>query len=79
LSIQRIKSGNNEFEYGVIMLRFNKEARKSDEIKKDNFKPDGVFKLGEIKPTRKMNHSQFTAFLEGIVFKVLTTGKIQKL
>ncbi len=79
LSIQRIKSGNNEFEYGVIMLRSNKEARKSDEIKKDNFKPDGVFKLGENKPTRKMNHSQFTAFVEGIDFKVLTTGKIEKI
>ncbi|MDD3004898.1 type II CRISPR RNA-guided endonuclease Cas9 [Flavobacterium sp.] len=79
LSIQRIKSGNNEFEYGVIMLRYFKEARKSDEIKKDNFKPDGVFKLGENKPTRKMNHSQFTAFVEGIDFKVLPSGKFVKI
>lgn len=79
LSIQRIKTGNNEFEYGVIMLRYFKEARKADEIKKDNFKPDGVFKLGENKPTRKMNHSQFTAFVEGIDFKVTSAGKIEKL
>ena len=79
LSIQRIKSGNNEFEYGVIMLRYFKEARKADIIKKDNFKPDGNFKLGENKPTRKMNHNQFTAFIEGIDFRVLTTGKIEKI
>lgn len=79
LSIQRIKSGNNEFEYGVIMLRFFSEARKADDIKKDNFKPDGVFKLGENKPTRKMNHNQFTAFVEGIDFRVLPTGKFEKI
>lgn len=79
LSIQRIKSGNNEFEYGVLTFRFFKEARKSDEIKKDNFKPDGVFKLGENKPTRKMNHGQFSAFIEGIDFKVLPSGKLEKI
>lgn len=79
LSIQRIKSGNNEFEYGVIMLRYFKEARKVDDIKKDNYKPDGVFRLGENKPTRKMNHSQFSAYVEGIDFKVTSTGKIEKL
>lgn len=79
LSIQRIKSGNNEFEYGVIMLRYFKEARKADNIKKDNFKPDGIFKLGELKPTRKMNHSQFSAFVEGIDFRVLSTGKFEKI
>jgi CRISPR-associated endonuclease Csn1 len=79
LSIQRIKSGNKQYDFGVIMLRYFKEARKSDEIKKDNFKPDGIFKLGENKPTRKMNHNQFTAFVEGIDFKVLSTGKFQKL
>ncbi|MBC7523349.1 MAG: type II CRISPR RNA-guided endonuclease Cas9 [Flavobacterium sp.] len=79
LSIQRIKSGNNEFEYGVIMLRFHKEARKADEIKKDNFKPDGIFKLGENKPTRKMNQNQLTAFVEGIDFKVMPSGKFEKI
>jgi CRISPR-associated endonuclease Csn1 len=79
LSIQRIKVGNKQFDYGVIMLRYFKEARKADDIKKDNFKPDGDFKLGENKPTRKMNHNQFEAFLEGIDFKVLSTGKIEKL
>jgi CRISPR-associated endonuclease Csn1 len=79
LSIQRIKAGNNTFEYGVILLRYNKEARKADEIKNDKFKPDGVFKLGEIKPTRKMNQNQFSALLEDIDFKVLPTGKFVKL
>ena len=34
---------------------------------------------GENKPTRKMNHNQFNAFVEGIDFKVLPSGKIQKL
>ena len=61
------------------MFRYYKEARKADEIKKDKYKPDGVFKLGENKPTRKMNHNQFNAFVEGIDFKVLPSGKIQKL
>ncbi len=79
LSIQRIKSGNNEFQYGVIMLRNHKEARKADDIKKDKFKPDGVFKLNEEKPLRKMNHNQFNAFIEGVDFKVLTTGRIEKI
>ena len=79
LSIQRIKSGGNQFDYGVIMFRYYKEARKADEIKNDKYKPDGVFRLGENKPTRKMNHNQFNAFVEGIDFKVLPSGKIQKL
>ena len=61
------------------MLRYFKEARKSDDIKKDNFKPDGNFKLGENKPTRKMNHNQFNAFVEGVDFEVLPTGKIEKI
>lgn len=80
LSIQRIVRPSGKIdEYGVIMFRYNKEARKSDDIKIDNFKPDGIFKLGENKPTRKMNHNQFTAFVEGIDFKVLPTGKMEKI
>jgi CRISPR-associated endonuclease Csn1 len=80
LSIQRIVSINGKMnEYAVIMLRYFKEARKSDEIKRDNFKPDGDFKLGEIKPTRKMNHNQFNAFIEGIDFKVTPSGKFEKI
>ncbi|MFN4220497.1 MAG: type II CRISPR RNA-guided endonuclease Cas9, partial [bacterium] len=79
LSIQRQVVASKLYEFGIIMLRYFKEARKADEIKKDNFKPDGGFKLGENKPTRKMNHSQFTAFVEGIDFKVLPTGKIEKI
>jgi len=80
LSIQRIPSVSGSVnEYGVITLRYFKEARKSDEIKKDNFKPDGIYKLGEIKPTRKMNHSQFSAFVEGIDFRVLPSGKFEKI
>jgi CRISPR-associated endonuclease Csn1 len=80
LSIQRILRPSGKVdEYGVIMLRFNTEARKADDIKKDNFKPDGDFNLGENKPTRKMNHNQFSAFIEGIDFKVLPTGKFQKI
>ena len=61
------------------MLRYFKEARKADEIKKDNFKPDGDFKLGEEKATRKMSPGQFTAFVEGIDFKVLPSGKFIKI
>ena len=80
LSIQRIVRPSGKVdEYGVIMMRFYKEARKADDIKKDNFKPDGDFKLGEIKPTRKMNHSQFSAFVEGIDFRVLPSGKFEKI
>lgn len=79
LSIQRIKSGGNQFDYGVIMFRYYKEARKADEIKNDKYKPDGVFRLGENKPTRKMNHNQFNAFVEGIDFKVLPSGKFEKI
>ena len=79
LSINRVKSGNNFYEFGVIQLRYFKEARKSDDIKKDNFKPDGDFKLGENKPTRKMSPGQFTAFVEGIDFRVLPSGKFQKI
>ena len=79
LSIQRQVVSGKLYEFGSIMFRHNKEARKADEIKKDNFKPDGAFKLGELKPTRKMNHSQFSAFVEGIDFKVLPSGKFQKI
>lgn len=79
LSINRVKSGSLFFEYGVIMLRYYKESRKSDDIKKDKFKPDGDFKFGENKPLRKMSPGQFNAFIEGIDFKVLATGQFQKL
>lgn len=79
LSINRVKSGNNFYEFGVIQLRYFKEARKSDDIKKDKFKPDGDFKLGENKPTRKMSPGQFTAFVEGIDFNVLPSGKFEKI
>jgi CRISPR-associated endonuclease Csn1 len=80
LSIQRIVRPSGKVdEYGVIMLRFHKEARKADDLKKDNFKPDGDFKLGEIKPTRKMNQNQFNAFVEGIDFKVLPSGRFEKI
>ena len=80
LSIQRIPSVSGSInEYGVITLRYFKEARKSDEIKKDNYKPDGIYKFGEIKPTRKMNHSQFSAFVEEIDFRVLPSGKFIKI
>jgi CRISPR-associated endonuclease Csn1 len=79
LSIQRIVRPTGKVdEYGVIMFRYFKEARKSDDIKKDNFKPDGNFKIGENKPTRKMNHNQFEAFVEGVDFRVLPSGKIEK-
>ena len=80
LSINRIsRSSGKVDEYGVIQLRYFKEARKTDEIKKENFKPDGDFRLGENKPTRKMSPGQFTAFVEGIDFKVLPTGKFEKI
>ena len=79
LSIQRINSSGKQYDFGVIMFRYYKEARKSDDLKNDKYKPDGVFKLKEIKPTRKMNHNQFNAFVEGIDFKVLHSGKIEKL
>lgn len=79
LSIQRQVIAGKLYEFGTISFRYYKEARKADEIKKDNFKPDGIFKLGENKPTRKMNHSQFTAFVEGIDFKVLPSGKFEKI
>ena len=79
LSIQRIVRPSGKVdEYGSIMFRYFKEARKADDIKKDNFKPDGAFRLGEDKPIRKMNHNQFSAFVEGIDFKVLPSGKFVK-
>lgn len=79
LSINRVKSGNGLYEFGVILLRYFNEARKSEDIKKENYKPDGDFKLGENKPTRKMSPGQFTAFVEGIDFKVLPSGKFEKI
>jgi CRISPR-associated endonuclease Csn1 len=80
LSIQRIVRPSGKVdEYGVVMVRYFKEARKSEDLKVDKYKPDGIFKLEESKPTRKMNHNQFTAFVEGIDFKVLSSGKIEKL
>jgi CRISPR-associated endonuclease Csn1 len=80
LSIQRIVRPSGKVdEYGVIMLRYFKEARKADDIKKDSFKPDGDFKVDENKPTRKMNHNQFDAFVEGVDFRVSPTGKIERI
>jgi CRISPR-associated endonuclease Csn1 len=78
LSIQRINSSGKQYDFGVIMFRYFKEARKSEDLKIDKYKPDGIFKLEESKPTRKMNHNQFNAFVEGIDFKVLSSGKIER-
>ena len=62
-------------------MKFKKynEARKSDTAKLEHYSEDGEFKLNENKPTRKMSHNQFNAFVEGIDFKISPTGKIQKL
>ena len=80
LSIQRIVRPSKKIDiYGVIMLRYFKEARKADDIKSDKIKPDGAFKLNEEKPLRKMNQNQFNAFIEDIDFKVLPTGKLVKI
>ncbi|MWB93053.1 type II CRISPR RNA-guided endonuclease Cas9 [Flavobacterium sp. GA093] len=79
LTIQRRKYKNKEFVYGKIILRCFNEARGFDEIIKENFKPAGGFRLGEYKPIRNMNHIQFSAFVEGIDFKVLASGKIVKI
>src|SRR5690606_38973271 len=38
LSIQRQVVSGKLYEFGIIMLRYFKEARKADDIKKDNFK-----------------------------------------
>lgn len=79
LSIQRQVVSGKLYEFGIIMLRYFHEARKADDIKKDKIKPDGVFKLNEEKPLRKMNHNQFNAFVEGVDFKVLPTGRIERI
>jgi CRISPR-associated endonuclease Csn1 len=76
LSIQRIKNAGKQYDFGAIMFRHLKEARKADDIKGDKYKPDGAFKLGDFKPTRKMNHNQFSAFVEGIDFQILPSGEI---
>lgn len=80
ISIHRQKrSSGKTYYYGSIKFRLHNEARKSDDLKKLDYQPDGEFKVGEYKPTRKMNHNQFYALVEGVDFKISPTGKIQKI
>ena len=63
-----------KWKYGVIILRFNKEARPSSDLRVQ----DGAFVADEdYKP--KLNHNQFNALIEGVDFKLTALGEIQKI
>jgi len=62
-----------KYRYGTFVLRHNKEARPTTEIKVQ----DGVYEKGEeTKEYRKLNHNQFNALVEGVGFKLTPLGKI---
>jgi CRISPR-associated endonuclease Csn1 len=64
-----------KYNYGVIILRKHTEARPSTELKVQS----GEFKkLGSV-PIIKILHSQFNALVEGIEFKLTSTGEIKQL
>lgn len=62
--------------YGTIVLRHNKEARQSTDLKVH----DGIFKHNEeYIALRKLNHNQFNALVEGVDFKLTPLGEIERL
>jgi len=70
LSMQIIQ---NKYEYGVIVLRHQNEARMSVDLTVQ----DGIFNVGENhKPLRKLNQNQFNALVEGFDYTITATGKI---
>ncbi len=76
LSINRIKSGNKFYEFGMSVLRFHQEANAASELKTQ----DGMFQHDEpYIPQRKMSHNQFDALVEHVDFKISTLGKIIKI
>ena len=79
LAIQRQKTGGKLYEFGVFNFTLHNEARKSDDLKKLDYKPDGKFDSNIFKPTIKMNHNQLAALIENIDFKITPTGKISML
>ena len=79
LAIQRQKTGGKLYEFGVFNFTLHNEARKSDDLKKLDYKPDGKFDSNIFKPTIKMNHNQLAALIENIDFKITPTGKVEQI
>lgn len=76
LSINRIKSGNNFYEFGMAVLRFQQEATQASELKTI----DGEFQKNEpYIAQRKLSHNQFNALVEGFDFKINIIGQIEKI
>ncbi|HAF28131.1 MAG TPA: type II CRISPR RNA-guided endonuclease Cas9 [Bacteroidales bacterium] len=76
LSINRIKSGNKYYEFGMAILRFHQEATPAGELKTI----DGAFQKDESYISqRKLSHNQFNALVEGYEFKINVLGQIEKL
>ncbi len=76
ITINRIKSGNKVYEFGMGVLRFHQEANSASELKTS----DGEFKMEEpYVAQRKLSHNQFNALVEGIDFKINTLGQIEKI
>jgi CRISPR-associated endonuclease Csn1 len=76
LGINRVKSGNKYYEFGMAVFRFHQEARPAGELTAI----DGIFKSeDEYIAQRRISHNQFTALIEGVDFIVTNTGNLKKL
>ncbi|MBK3515732.1 type II CRISPR RNA-guided endonuclease Cas9 [Carboxylicivirga marina] len=76
LTINRIKSGQKFYEFGMCILRHHQEANSASDLKTQ----DGIYKSDEeYVAQRKLSHNQFNALVEGIDFTLSPLGKIQKL
>lgn len=62
--------------YGIVILRFHKEARPSGDIKTKN----GAYKQGEeLRPGIVMLHSQIRALVQGRHFEINELGEIKQI
>lgn len=67
-------STSNGCVYGYITLRHQQEARKSEDIPEKK----GAYKANEVyRPTIKLSHLQFNAFVEGNDFNISEDGEIE--
>ena len=63
-----------KYNYGVLTLKHNQEARQSGSLKPKN----GLWKINEMyRPVIIINHNQFNALVEGYDFELSITGELK--
>lgn len=75
LSISLIKRGENEYKFGVVVLKHHMEARKTSDLKM----LDGAFEIDDNKIFRKLSHNQINCLIANRDFYFNIDGSIDRI